>query len=369
MKEHQKFKTAAVLFPDGQRIDVATARLEYYEYPTALPTVELSSIKMDLYRRDFTINALALSLSPGHFGQLMDFFGAQRDIREKVIRVLHSLSFVEDPTRILRAVRFEQRFNFRIDGQTHRLIKNAVQLNLFTKLSGIRLSHELQLILGEENVLQNINRLQELKLLAAIHPQLNLDPERMRVLMELHKVFNWYALLYLEPKASPWRLYMLGLTMGADHDQLDDICRRLAFSDRERRDFLALRDRIAETLATLMTWQDGQFSLSDIYFALDQLPLEGVLFLMARSRREVMRKNISQYLTRLRSQELLIDGSDLKTMGLRDGPSFAKVLHTVRAAAVDGVATTREKQLELANTLVEKLGNQGDGARPRAPRR
>lgn len=355
VKEHQKFKTAAVLFPDGQRIDVATARLEYYEYPTALPTVELSSIKMDLYRRDFTINALALNLTPGHFGQLMDFFGAQRDIKEKVIRVLHSLSFVEDPTRILRAVRFEQRFKFRIDGQTLRLIKNAVQLNIFSKLTGVRLSHELQLILGEENVLESINRLQELKLLSAIHPQLSLDQERLRVLMELHKVHTWYTLLYLEPAASTWRLYMLGLTMGVDREQLDDICRRLAFTDRERREFLSLRDRIAETLATLMTWQDGQFSLSDIYFALDELPLEGVLFLMARSRREAMRKNISQYLTRLRSQELLIDGSDLKGLGLRDGPSFAKVLRTVRAAAVDGAATTREKQLELAKTLVEKL--------------
>jgi len=359
VKEHQKFKTAVVVFPDGQRIDVATARLEYYEYPTALPTVELSSIKMDLYRRDFTINALALNLSPGHFGQLMDFFGAQRDIKEKVIRVLHSLSFVEDPTRILRAVRFEQRFNFRIDGQTLKLIKNAVQLNLFGKLSGIRLAHELQLILGEENVLESLNRMQELKLLAAIHPQLNQDAERLRVLMELHKVHNWYALLYLEPQASTWLLYMLGLTMGADRDQLEDICRRLSFTEREMRDFLALRDHLAEALATLMNWQEGQCSLSDLYFVLDTLPLEGVLFLMARSRREVMRKNISQYLTRLRSQELLIDGADLKALGLSTGPGFARILRQVRASAVDGAATTRDKQLELAKTLMEKLRTEG----------
>jgi tRNA nucleotidyltransferase (CCA-adding enzyme) len=359
VKEHLKFKTAVVVFPDGQRIDVATARLEYYEYPTALPTVELSSIKMDLYRRDFTINALALNLSPGHFGQLMDFFGAQRDIKEKIIRVLHSLSFVEDPTRILRAVRFEQRFSFRIGGQTMKLIKNAVQLNLFAKLSGRRLAHELQLILNEDNVLESLNRLQELKLLFAIHPQLNQDSERLRILMELHKVHNWYALLYLEPAVNTWWLYMLGLTMGAERDQLEDICRRLAFLERDLRDFLALRDHLGEALAKLMTWQDGNSSLSDLYLVLDQLPLEGVLFLMARSRRDVMRKNISQYLTRLRSQEMLIDGADLKGLGLRDGPGFAKVLRKVRAASVDGAATTREKQLELAKTLVEKLRTEG----------
>jgi len=356
VKEHLKFKTAVVVFPDGQRIDVATARLEYYEYPTALPTVELSSIKLDLYRRDFTVNALALNLTPGHFGVIMDFFGAQRDIKERTIRVLHSLSFVEDPTRILRAVRFEQRFNFRIDPQTLRLIKNAVQLNLFSKLSGTRLTHELQLILNEENVVDCLQRMQELKLFAAIHPQLALDADRLRVLMELHKVHNWYTLLYLEPAVNTLRLYLLGLTMGAEREQLDQICQRLRFSDRERRDFLTLRDHLGEALARLMTWQDGQSPMSEIYFTLDALPVEGVLFLMARSRREVMRKNISQYLTRLRSQELLIDGSDLKGLGLTNGPGFSMILRQVRAAAVDGEALTRERQLELARTLVGTLG-------------
>jgi len=172
-------------------------------------------------------------------------------------------------------------------------------------------------------------------------------------------VHNWYTLLYLEPAVSAWRLYMLGLTMGAERDQLEDICRRLSFSERELRDFLTLRDHLGEALAKLMNWQEGTSSMSDIYFVLDQLPLEGVLFLMARSRREVMRKNISQYLTRLRSQELLIDGADLKALGLRDGPGFARILRRVRAAAVDGAATTREKQLELAKTLVETLRTDG----------
>jgi tRNA nucleotidyltransferase (CCA-adding enzyme) len=364
VKEHLKFKTAVVVFPDGQRIDVATARLEYYEYPTALPTVELSSIKMDLYRRDFTVNALALQLNPGEFGQLMDFFGAQRDIKEKIIRVLHSLSFVEDPTRILRAIRFEQRFNFRIDGQTHRLIKNAVQLKLFHKLSGTRLTHELQLILSEDNVLECLNRLHELKLLAAIHPLLALDGERLRVLSEVHKVHTWYKLLYLEPKANAWRLFMLGLTMGLERDQLELVCQRLRFSERELRDFLSLRDQLGEALARLMVWQEGQSALSEIYFTLLPLPVEGVLFLMARSRREAIRKNISLFLTRLRTQELFIDGGDLKSLGLQSGPAFAHILGKVRAALVDGEALTREKQLELAKNLVQGLGVEGMNAFP-----
>lgn len=353
VKPHLKFKTAVVLFPDGMRIDVATARLEYYEYPTALPTVELSSIKMDLYRRDFTVNALALHLNPGSFGQLVDFFGAQRDIKEKVLRVMHSLSFVEDPTRILRAIRFEQRFSFRIGTQTLRLIKNALQLDLFAKVSGVRLAHELKHIVDEDNVLASLERMQELKLLSAIHPVLALDDEKTRVLMELHKVHNWYALLYLEPKAQPFRLYLLGLTVGSDRDQFTQVCERLRFPERDKADLLSLRDRIAEALALLMKWREGISPLSELYFALDPISVEGVLFLMARSRREGLRRCISQYLNRPRADELKIGGGDLKQLGLTHGPRFAKILKAVRAAAIDGEAVSRERQLELAKRLID----------------
>lgn len=355
VKSHLKFKTAAVLFSDGQRIDVATARLEYYEYPTALPTVELSSLKMDLYRRDFTINALALHLNPGSFGLLVDFFGAQRDIKDKVIRVLHSLSFVEDPTRILRAIRFEKRFSFRIGVQTQRLIKNAVQLDLFNKISGVRLTHELRLMLEEEHALECLERMQELKILVAIHPLLSLDDDRLRVLMEVHKVHTWYALLYQEPAASLFKLSMLGLTMGIERELLEQVLDRLRLPERERKEFLSMRDLIGEALARLMSWQENTTALSDLYATLDPLPVEGVLFLMARSRKEGIRKNISMYLTSLRSMELLISGDDLKALGLVTGPAFALILHKVRAASIDGEAGTREKQLELAKALIKGL--------------
>ena len=133
---HKEFGTAKVLFPGGFKVDVASARLEYYRAPAALPIVEHSSLKLDLYRRDFTINTLAISLNTNTFGELIDFFGAQRDIKEKSIRVLHSLSFVEDPTRVFRAVRFEQRFRFHIGKFTVNLIKNAVKMSFLAKIKG-----------------------------------------------------------------------------------------------------------------------------------------------------------------------------------------------------------------------------------------
>ena len=135
VRAHEKFGTAQV-FAHRVKLDVATARTEYYESPAALPKVETSSIKKDLYRRDFTINTLAVKLNPRDFGFLIDFFGGQRDLREKTIRVLHNLSFVEDPTRVFRAIRFSERFGFKIGKHTENLIKSTIEMNLFDKLSG-----------------------------------------------------------------------------------------------------------------------------------------------------------------------------------------------------------------------------------------
>ena len=146
VRTHEKFSTALVIMPNGFNIDVATARLEYYEYPASMPTVELSSLKLDLYRRDFTINAMAINLNPDKFGTLVDFFNCQTDIKERRIRILHNLSFVEDPTRIFRAIRFEQRMGFTIGMHTEKLLKNAVKMNLFNRFFGHRCFTELKLI-------------------------------------------------------------------------------------------------------------------------------------------------------------------------------------------------------------------------------
>ncbi|MFO7604814.1 MAG: CBS domain-containing protein, partial [Desulfurivibrionaceae bacterium] len=175
IRTHEKFNTAVVILPDGFKIDIATARLEYYEYPAAMPTVELSSIKLDLYRRDFTINAMAIHLGPESFGTLLDFFNCQNDLKDRRIRILHNLSFVEDPTRILRAIRLEQRMGFAIGKHTERLIKNAVKMNLFASITdsrarilkpnsrtrlGYRIFNELKLILSEKEPLPAIKRLE-----------------------------------------------------------------------------------------------------------------------------------------------------------------------------------------------------------------
>ena len=350
-KAHPKFKTAVIILPDGQRVDVATARLEYYEYPAALPTVELSSIKMDLYRRDFTVNALAVHLSPDRFGDLVDFFGAQRDIKDRVLRVLHSLSFVEDPTRIVRAIRFSERFGFRIGGQTDRLIKNAVRHSFFHKLSGSRVMHELRIIFEEKTPLSCLRRMQEYKLLAAVHPLLALTPSKETVLLEVENVVNWYRLLYIEPQPQVWLLYFLALCTGLDPEQFSIIARRLNFSKRVAGDIAALRQQIRDTAQGIFNWEYHKGSLSELYFLLEPLPLEGALYLMARNPREPLQKYVSMHLTTLRHKRVEVTGNDLKKLGVEAGPRYADILHRVLGAAIDGQAVCRAEQLELARRL------------------
>jgi tRNA nucleotidyltransferase (CCA-adding enzyme) len=179
---HQKFGTAVIIFPDGFKIDVASARMEYYQFPASLPVVEMSSIKMDMFRRDFTINTLAIQLNPGKFGRLIDFFSSQKDIKDKILRVLHNLSFVEDPTRVFRALRFEQRFGFTIGKLTSSLIDNAVKMDFFKRLAGKRVYTELKLILKEENPCTDNFRLLDYDLLRVIHPALKIENDLKRLL-------------------------------------------------------------------------------------------------------------------------------------------------------------------------------------------
>jgi tRNA nucleotidyltransferase (CCA-adding enzyme) len=208
---HEKFGTAVIIFPNGIKIDVASARLEYYKFPAALPVVEMSSIKLDLYRRDFTINTLAIQLNPDKFGTLIDFFTARKDIKEKIIRVLHNLSFVEDPTRVFRAIRFEQRFGFTIGKLTISLISNAINMDFFRGLSGKRVFNELRLILEEENPVAAIVRLNDFDLLKVIHPSVEQDKVMIAMLNSIKKVLSWHDLLFLDESYKKWVVYFFAL--------------------------------------------------------------------------------------------------------------------------------------------------------------
>ena len=340
------------------RIDVATARLEYYEYPAALPSVELSSIKMDLFRRDFSINALAVRLDCEPFGQLVDFFGGQRDIKERVIRVLHTLSFVEDPTRCLRAVRFEQRYSFHIGAGTEKLIKNALKLKLMDKLSGARLFHEFQHICDEDDPTACIARLDQLGVLEAIAPLLALNPTKRNLLLRLQETLTWYRLLYFELAAQPWLAYFLALNHNLSYADTADHYQRMGLPEPQRADVFRQREHMRMVRGKLESWQTdheaARAGISALCALLRPLSLEFLLYLMADISNAALQKNISRYITLWRREKADVDGDDLRAMGLQPGPDFGRILGAALAAKLDGIAATREQQLELARGLVRR---------------
>lgn len=366
--EHQKFLTSVVIFTDEEnhekRIDVATARLEYYEYPAAMPTVELSSIKMDLYRRDFSINAMAVRLDCSPYGQLVDFFGGQRDLRDKVIRVIHTLSFVEDPTRCLRAVRFEQRYKFRIGHGTERLIKNAVSLQLMDRLSGPRLFHEYMLICQEENPQDCFERLDELGILKAIWPRLALNPARRALLGQIREMQTWYNLLYFEEKHCAWLPWFLALNHGSNYSDTVNCYRRLGLPEAQRAWTMSQRELLRNLGSKLEKWQKekdtGTANVSQLCYLLKPVAIECLLYLMAATANPGLQKNLSRYITKWRNMKTDIGGADLLRIGLKPGPDFGRILKAVLVAKLDGVVTTAESQIMLARQLSETKG--GDPA-------
>ena len=354
VRSHRKFGTAVLIFDDGFKVDVASTRLEYYETPAALPVVERSSLRMDLSRRDFTVNTLALRLNTPVFGTLVDFFGAQRDLRDRTIRVLHNLSFVEDPTRVFRAVRFEQRLRFRISPHTESLIRNAVKMNFLDKLGGKRLLTELIIILREKEPLQAVERMNPLGLLRFIHPQLQYDAGMQRILAESRVMIDWFQLLYLKtPPLERWVVYFLGMAADLTPEEFQTTAVRLALVEQNRHKLCEARQKGEEVLAILQRHAARRKPLanSDLYRLLHDLRMEVILHLMARTTLDDVRRSISTYVTHLREVTCLLTGRDLKKLKVPEGPLYARILEEIRAARLNGLAKSREDEIRIVERV------------------
>jgi len=344
VRSHQKFGTAVVIFPDGSKIDVATARWEYYEYPAAMPTVALSSIKLDLFRRDFTINTLAVKLNAKNFGLLIDFFGGQRDLKDGIIRVLHSLSFIDDPTRILRAVRFEQRFGFKIGKHTLRLIKNSLKLGIIDRLSPKRLFTELKLILEESDPRPSLLRLAGLGILQGIHPKLTIGEREKRLLDSVYDVLAWYELLYLEKEAKKWQVYLMALVSGLSYQDRRKVIKRLGITGRVAKEIVNGPEGADKLIKEMEKASD--LPASRIVELLEDREIEFLLYSMALSTGKA-RQAISRYITELTKIKPEISGKDLKSLGFTPGPLYRKILDTVKKERLDGRLQSKKDEMEF----------------------
>jgi len=355
---HTRFGTAK-WFLSGQSfaqatplksLDFITARTEFYTHPTALPTIERSSIKLDLHRRDFTMNTLALRLDGRHYGELYDYWGGYTDLRHGIVRVLHSLSFVDDPTRILRAVRFEQRFGFQIEKRTLDLLEDAIPL--LERLSGDRIRHELDHILQEERVQEMLARLEDLGLLKAIHPRLVWD--------------SWFR-TPLESVRGELPDPAWGLTKSSDRSvqtrdliyalwlirlsipEIRQVASRIKFRAELSRNILAAR-RLWVDLPGLV----GALP-SAVVERLDDEPLLAIYALYLAYDEPELRSLLWNFATVWRKTQAQFTGHDLRARGLPPGPAYKEILRALRAAWLDGaIQSQAEEEALLENLLVQQ---------------
>jgi len=363
---HSRFGTAKWLITEGGKdssfvlhpssfifhpssLDFISARQEFYDRPSALPSVERGSIKLDLHRRDFTINTLALRLDGHHYGELLDPWGGLNDLEDGLVRVLHSLSFVDDPTRMLRAVRFEQRFGFRIETRTLQLMDEARPL--LEKLSGDRIRHELNLILNEVCAADILARLAELKLLTAIHLALAWDDDLRRILasgLDQPPPADWGHVPDLGPV--PRRLalgYLLWLG-SLDAPGVDAVSARLRFPAALRRNLKAA-SVLRQDLPAL-----SESKPSAIFTRLEDVPLLAVysVFLMAKGK---SRQVLNDFVVRWRHMRPTTTGHDLKSRGVPPGRVYQRILGRLRDAWLDGEVKTEAEELALLERLIQEL--------------
>ncbi len=329
-------------------LDLISARREFYTHPTALPTVERGSIKLDLHRRDFTINTLALRLDSHHYGQLHDYWGGQTDLQNKLVRVLHSLSFVDDPTRILRAVRFEQRFGYQLGGRTQELLKAAHPL--LDRVSGDRLRHELNTILQEENSEQMLARLNILGTLAAIHPALTWSGET-QARLDLARTSAPDSAWAIEAQLDGYSLqlalsYILWLIL-LPGDSAAQVAERLRIPGWLTKSILAACE-LGSQLPAL-----DKAPVSQWVAVLDNMPHLAIYARYLVTASQTLRTALHDYMTKWRFIQPAISGHDLRTRGIPPGPEYTRLLDALRNAWLDGLISAPQEELDLLEILLD----------------
>src|SRR5574340_772428 len=329
-----------------ETLDFISARTEFYNYPTALPTVERGSIKLDLHRRDFTINTLALRLDGRHYGDLYDYWGGLNDLQKGLVRVLHSLSFVDDPTRMLRAVRFEQRFGFQIEARTRQLMDEAH--DLIRQVSGDRLRHEFDLLMAESQPANGFARLAELGLLRAIHPLCEWTPEIAKVVQAVLK----------EPLLPGWELpetvgnipirkalaYMVWFGQLTE-EAGQGIAHRLRLShhlSRAIEDVHTCMDQLPDLVGR---------SPSRVVAALDEISLPVLYAVTSLCPSVDVCTLLEHYATTWRYVQPKVDGYALLAMGLQPGPAYRQIVWALRAAWLDGKVNSAEQEGALLHQM------------------
>ena len=337
VQAHPQFKTATITRLDGLKLDFVSARSETYPSPGALPSVEYGKITDDLRRRDFSINALAMRLQPDTFGELVDCTDGLQDLRAGRIRALHEQSFIDDPTRIFRAIRYEGRYNFQIAESDQQRMLHAIDRGVLNLISGQRIRNEIDHILSEKAAPQMINRMDEFRLFGAIHPTWKISPNFDVLWTTAGQAIKWASTsLPNDPINTRAILWMTLLTAV---DSIEVISSRLGL-ENELCTKLGTQAQLEHDLNALSAASEP----SEVYQLLNPYPLEPIVFvLMQPSQPDWRMEKMSNYLTNLRSVQPLVTGDDLIQQGLKPSRTFSDLLWKAFAAQLDGKVSTKQE--------------------------
>ncbi len=349
---HKRFGTATITVKPHLKIDIVTTRKEFYPEPGSLPLVNKGGLKDDLSRRDFTINTLVISINRENFGQLLDLFAGRSDILRGKVRILHNLSFIDDPTRLLRAVRFEQRYDFKIDPETLKRFKEAVKLKMLFAVSPQRLRDELILMLKEKEPLKALKRLEELAGLGFISPGLKLSGKTEKYLELAHDQVQWFKAKFASHRhLDSWLVYLAGLMGGLDQEQVQAVCDRFVFRKGEEKrilDFFLIRDKLISKLS-----RPG-LKPSSVFHLLEPLSYEVILLLKAATRDKHASAHIEKFFRAYHGTSITLKGHDLNGLGFIPGPHYQKIFRRVLNAKLNGKVKTAQEELEFVRKIKER---------------
>lgn len=339
---HLKFGTAKWFLPKELKpdtgthdtLDLISARSETYKHPAALPTVKFGTIEDDLRRRDFTINAVAMRLDGAHFAEVRDDLDGMKDLQNGIVRVLHPRSFIDDPTRMYRAIRYAGRYDFKIAEDTLALIPEA--RTGVEKLSPQRIRHELDLILDEPNAVSMLKQLDELDLLSVIHPALGNFGQSNLAAINLNDPV-------LQNRNSRWALWLMHLS----DQEIEFINDRLHFT--------AGLLRILRSIALLNANLSALAGLkpSDAVVALEGYSFKALEVVSAALPAGEIKNMLSRYLSDWWHVKPKTTGDDLKERGIPPGPIYNEILRRLRAAWLDGEVKTEAEEKRLLNNLLQ----------------
>lgn len=341
---HERFRTGTIVFPGPWKVDIATARREFYEYPVAQPTVASDSLKHDLYRRDFTVNAMAIALSGKEWGTLIDYFGGRRDLRRGFLKVLHNLSFVEDPTRVFRGVRLEQRLDLQLEDNTARLLKSCVKGGILSLLSGLRVKSEMEILFKEASPLPALRRLREFGAWETLFPGISADLPTDRIVRRLAVFFRRLNHDLPSFEELLWLVYLAALLYGSDESIQRSVMDRLHLAPKERR--IVETSLFSQRAAENVLGGRAEKKVSEIFGYLDGIPFVACLFWAAATDRPRVRRRILLFLTSWHKVRPMLSGQDVLELGYRQSPLVGSILSGLRSARLDGAVETREEEIQ-----------------------